>query len=50
MKIPDAKAAVEQKREKLETVPAWQLDKVQSKKEVILETQRETKRKSILLH
>ena len=35
MKIPDAKAAVE----KLEKLPAWQLEKVKSKKEVILEAQ-----------
>ena len=40
MKIPDAKAAVDKGWKKLETVPAWQLDKVKSKKEVILEAQR----------
>ena len=27
--------------EKLETIPPWQLEKVKSKKEVILETQRQ---------
>ena len=49
MKIPDAKAAVDKKRKKLETTPAWQLEKVKSKKEVILEA-KETKRKSSLPH
>ena len=29
---------------KLETIPAWQLDKVKSKKDVILETQRDKKK------
>ena len=32
MKIPDAKAAVDKEWKKLETVPAWQLDNVKSKK------------------
>ena len=36
MKIPDAKAAVEREWKKLETIPAWQLDKVKSKKEFTL--------------
>ena len=40
MKIPDAKAAVDKELEKLETIPAWQLDKVKSKKEVIKEAQK----------
>ena len=40
MKIPDVKAAVNKEWEKLETIPAWQLDKVKSKKEVILDAQR----------
>ena len=44
MKIPDAKAAVDQEWKKLETAPAWQLQKVKSKKEVSLEAQRETKK------
>ena len=43
MKIPDAKAAVDKEWKKLETIPAWQLEKVKSKKDVILETQREKK-------
>ena len=30
--------------EKLEKLPAWQLDKVKSKKELILEAQREKKK------
>ena len=34
MKIPDAKAAVDKDWTKLETIPAWQLEKVKSKKEV----------------
>ena len=34
MKIPDAKAAVDEEGKKLETTPAWQLEKVKSKKEV----------------
>ena len=44
MRIPDAKAAVDKKWEKLETIPAWQLGKVKSKKEVILEAQRDKKK------
>ena len=39
MKITDAKAAVEREWKKLETIPAWQLDK-EKRKEVILEVQR----------
>ena len=41
MKIPDAKAAVDKEWKKLEAIPAWQLEKVKSKKEVILEAQKE---------
>ena len=37
MKIPDAKAAVDKEWKKLETVPAWDVRKVKSKKEVIKE-------------
>ena len=37
MKIPDAKAAVEEDREKMEKIPAWQLTKVRNKKCVINE-------------
>ena len=44
MKIPDAKAAVDKEWKKLEPIPAWQLDKVKSKKEVILEAQRDKKK------
>ena len=44
MKIPDAKAAVDQEWKKLETIPAWNLGKVKSKKEVILEAQRDKKK------
>ena len=32
MNIPDAKAAVDKERKKLQKLPAWQLDKVKSKK------------------
>ena len=45
MKIPDAKAAVDKEwKKKLETNPASQLDKVNSKKEVSLEAQRDKKK------
>ena len=37
MKIPAAKAAVDKEWEKLEKIPAWDLTKVRSKKEVIEE-------------
>ena len=40
LKIPDAKAAVDKECEKLETLPAWKLEKVKSKKEVIKEAQK----------
>ena len=42
MKIPDAKEAVDKEGKQLETILAWQLDKVNSKKEVIVEAQRQT--------
>ena len=41
MKIPDAKVAVDKEWKKLETTPAWHLEKVKSKKDVMLEAQRE---------
>ena len=34
MNIPDAKAAVDKEWKTLETIPAWKLEKVKSKKEV----------------
>ena len=40
MKIPDAKAAVDKEWKKLETIPAWHVRKVKSKKEVIKEAQK----------
>ena len=43
-KIPEAEAAVDKEWKKLETIPAWQLDKVKSKNEVILEAQRDKKK------
>ena len=44
MKIPEAKAAVDKEWKKLETIPAWQLDKVKSKKDGILDAQRDKKK------
>ena len=41
MKIPDAKAAVEQEWGKLEKIPAWQLTKVRNENEVIAEGRNE---------
>ena len=41
MKIPDAKAAMDKEWKKLETIPAWQLEKVESKKGVFLEAQKD---------
>ena len=41
LKIPDANAAEEKESEKLEKIPAWQLTKVRSKKEVIDEARNE---------
>ena len=43
-KNPIAKAAVDKEWKKLETIPAWNLDKVRSKKEVILEAQKDKKK------
>ena len=40
MKIPDAKATVDKEWKKLETIPAWDVKKVKSKKEVIKEAQK----------
>ena len=40
LKIPKAKAALEKEWKKLETIQAWKLDRVKSKKEVVLEAQR----------
>ena len=42
-KIPDATAAVDKEWKRFETIPAWQLEEVKSKKEVILEAQRDKK-------
>ena len=44
MKILDAKAAVGKEWKKLEKILAWQLEKVKSRKEVILEAQRNEKK------
>ena len=44
MKILDAKAAVDKEWEKLQNLLAWKLDKVKSKKSVILEAQKEKKK------
>ena len=40
MMIPDAKAAVDTEWKKLETIPAWDVRKVKSNKEVIKEAQK----------
>ena len=39
------KAAVDKKWKKLKTIPAWQLEKVKNEQEVILEAQRDKKKK-----
>ena len=44
MKITDEKPAVDKEWKKPETIPAWQLDKVKSKKELILYAQRDKKK------
>ena len=44
MKMPDAKAAVDKTWWKLEKMPTWQLDKVKSKRDDILEAQKEKKK------
>ena len=44
MTIPDGKAAVDKEWEKLEKIPAWQMDKVKSKKDVILEAHKEKRK------
>ena len=49
MKTPDAKAAVDKELKKLETTPAWQLNKVKSKRRSFW-NHNERKRKSTLLH
>ena len=49
MKIPDAKAAVDKEWNKFETIPAWNWEKVKSKKDIILEAQRD-KKESPLCH
>ena len=43
-KIPDAKAALDKEWKKLDAILAWQLEKVESKKEVTLEAQRDKKK------
>ena len=45
MKVPDAKAAVDKEWKKLETIPAWKLEKARGKKKkVILEAHRDKKK------
>ena len=44
MKILAAKDAVDKELKKLETIPAWNVEQVKSKKEVILEAQRDKKK------
>ena len=43
MKIPDAKAAVDKEWDKREKIPAWQLDKMKSERDVVLEEQKDQK-------
>ena len=50
MKIPAAKAAVDKEWEKLEKIPAWNLTKVRSQKEVINEARRKGRMSSFLPH
>ena len=42
MKIPDAEAAVDKEWKKFEKIPAWYVGKVKSRKEAILEAQKES--------
>ena len=44
MRFLDAKAAMDKEWKKLETIPELQVEKVKSKKEVILEAQRDKKK------
>ena len=44
MKIPETKAAEDKEWKKLETIPVWQHENVNGKKEVILEAQRDKKK------
>ena len=44
MKILYTKAAVDKEWKKLETIPAWHLEKVKCKKEVVLEARRDKKK------
>ena len=49
-KLPDAKAALDKDWKKLETIPAWQLDKVKSKKGGYSRGTKRQKERSTLLH
>ena len=49
MKLPDAKAAVDKEWKKLETIPAWKLERVRNEKEVILEAHRDKKESPLCL-
>ena len=49
MKIPAAKAAVDNEWEKLEKIPAWDRTKVRSKEEVIDEAKDEGRKSSFCL-
>ena len=44
MKVPDAKASLDNEWKKFETIPAWKVEKARSKKEVILEAHRDKKK------
>ena len=49
MKTLDAKAAVDMEWKKLETIPAWQLDKVKNNMGCYLEAQRDKKHFATLM-
>ena len=44
------KSSSDEEWKKLETIPVWQLKKVQSRKEVVQEAQKDKKKESTLLH
>ena len=49
MKIPDAKTAVDKECKKLETIPAWDLDKSRARRRLFWK-HKEKKKRSSLLH
>ena len=49
MKVPKAESAVDKDWQKLDMMPAWQLEKVKNQKEIILEEKGNTKKVHFLL-